>query len=185
MQSSSATRQARFRAGSVRRFLAVVVPALLVLLADILSKQWAEQTLGDRLPLSVVGDALRLTLGHNTGIAFGLFANGGTVLTVVVSLASCAALIYAAVALSSRELSALVLPPVGLIAGGAIANLVDRLPDGRVTDFIDAGLGTLRWPAFNVADSAIVIGVGSLIVSTWLGSREQAATEEPVRTHGS
>lgn len=185
MQSSSATRQARVRAASVRRFLAVVVPALLVLLADVGSKQWAEQTLGDRLSVSLAGDALRLTLGHNTGIAFGLFANGGTVLIVFVSLAVCAALIWAAIALSSRDLSPAVLPPVGLIAGGAIANLADRVPDGRVTDFIDAGLGTLRWPAFNIADSAIVIGIVFLLLSTYLGSRKQPATADSVATYGS
>jgi signal peptidase II len=49
--------------------------------------------------------------------------------------------------------------PIGLFLGGAVANFVDRLPDGRVTDFLDVGIGAYRWPTFNLADSFIVLGV--------------------------
>lgn len=61
-----------------------------------------------------------------------------------------------------RTARAKALPPAawsaGLVLGGALANAVDRWPDGRVTDFLDVGLGAARWPAFNLADAAIVVG---------------------------
>ena len=92
---------------------------------------------------------------HNRGVAFGLFVNGG-VLLVIVGVAAVSALLIFFATHSRRPLVWL---PTGLLLGGAAGNLIDRLDRGYVTDFIDLPL----WPAFNLADACITVGVLSLI----------------------
>ena len=92
---------------------------------------------------------------HNRGVAFGFFAEGGLVL-VAVGAASVAALLAFFATHSRRPLVWL---PTGLLLGGAAGNLIDRLDQGYVTDFIDLPL----WPAFNLADMCITFGVLSLL----------------------
>ncbi len=92
---------------------------------------------------------------RNRGVAFGLFADGGLVL-IAIGAACVAALLVFFVTHSRRPLVWL---PTGLLLGGAAGNLIDRLHQGYVTDFIDLPL----WPAFNLADSCITIGVLSLL----------------------
>lgn len=112
-----------------------------------------------------------LALGHNRndGIAFGLFAGSGR----AVGIATALALPLLAVALGllarSRPLTAIA---GGLLLGGSASNLSDRLLRGEVTDYIEVG----RWPAFNLADVAIVCGVGLL---AWILARGEAARSEP------
>jgi signal peptidase II len=106
--------------------------------------------------ISVLGDFIRLTLVHNTGAAFGLFP-GSRVPFIIVSVLAIAVVLH----LFFRETYRSVLNRVllGCILGGAIGNLIDRVRLGWVVDFIDVGIGTTRWPVFNVADSAVTIGV--------------------------
>ena len=92
---------------------------------------------------------------HNRGVAFGLFVNGG-VLLVIVGVAAVSALLIFFATHSRRPLVWL---PTGLLLGGAAGNLIDRLHQGYVTDFIDPVL----WPAFNLADTCITLGVVSLL----------------------
>jgi signal peptidase II len=92
---------------------------------------------------------------RNRGVAFGLFSDGGIVL-VAIGVASVVALLAFFATHSRRPLVWL---PTGLLLGGAAGNLIDRLRQGFVTDFIDLPF----WPAFNLADSCITIGVLSLL----------------------
>jgi signal peptidase II len=92
---------------------------------------------------------------HNRGVAFGLFVNGG-VLLVIIGVAAVSALLIFFATHSRRPLVWL---PTGLLLGGAAGNLIDRLDQGYVTDFIDLPL----WPAFNLADMCITFGVLSLL----------------------
>jgi len=92
---------------------------------------------------------------HNRGVAFGLFVNGG-VLLVIVGVAAVSALLIFFATHSRRPLVWL---PTGLLLGGAAGNLIDRLNQGYVTDFIHLPL----WPAFNLADMCITFGVLSLL----------------------
>jgi signal peptidase II len=92
---------------------------------------------------------------RNRGVAFGLFADGGLVL-IAIGAACVVALLAFFVTHSRRPLVWL---PTGLLLGGAAGNLIDRLHQGYVTDFIDLPL----WPSFNIADSCITIGVLSLL----------------------
>ena len=130
--------------------------ALLVVAADQLSKLWIRSNLatGESLPETGL---FRLTYVHNTGAAFGLFPDQSFLLTIValigiVVLLFFALFIYRRFPFLDSRLGKLAL---GLVLGGTVGNLIDRLRFGYVTDFIDIGI----WPAFNIADSAIVVGV--------------------------
>jgi signal peptidase II len=98
---------------------------------------------------------LDLTNARNTGVAFGAFQGGGAVVTVLIGLSLALLLAYF---FANRDKPWLWLP-VGLLVGGALGNLADRAREGAVIDFIDP----VAWPAFNVADSCIVIGVLALL----------------------
>lgn len=143
-----------------RLTLALVV----VLILDKTTKIWAEQALKLHEPVPVLGEYFRFTLGYNTGVAFGLFANGGNWPLIVTGVIIVVITIWFVKGLLSGHFAEIAAWPVGLLLGGAIGNFVDRFIDGRVTDFLDAGLGTLRWPTFNLADSFILIGVGILML---------------------
>jgi signal peptidase II len=107
------------------------------------------------------GEEVELLLGiqlvnvRNRGIAFGLFAGGGAVLVIFAVAALAALLVFFA---RHRD-RPLVWLPTGLLIGGALGNLLDRTLEGAVTDFVDLPL----WPAFNLADVAITLGVISLL----------------------
>ena len=142
-----------------------MLPSFLIALAlDGLTKTWAEQALVLYQPVPVIGETFRLTLGYNSGVAFGLFANGGILPLVVTGVVIVGLVVWLASALRGGEFPPAAGLPIGLILGGAIANFADRLPDGRVTDFLDLGLGASRWPTFNLADSFIVLGVSLLML---------------------
>ncbi|MFC1974623.1 signal peptidase II [Chloroflexota bacterium] len=129
---------------------------LLVIAADQLSKTWIRSSLLVGQSQFEVG-FFRLTRIHNTGAAFGLFQGQSFPLTIVASVGIVALLVYVLVV--SRGFPFLGNIPnkvaLGLVLGGTVGNLIDRLRFGYVTDFIDFGV----WPAFNLADSAITVGV--------------------------
>jgi len=130
--------------------------ALLVVAADQLSKVWIRSNL-------LVGQSLfeagffRIIHVNNTGAAFGLFQGQSFLLTIVALVGITVLLVYVLVIYRKFPLldNRLGRSTLGLILGGAVGNLVDRLRFGYVTDFISVGL----WPAFNIADSAITVGV--------------------------
>jgi len=147
---------------SVKRVALCLIVIALVSASDQLSKLWirAHLELGESLPLT---DRLSLSYVGNTGSAFGLLANQ-TFLIIIISIA---ALLF--ILLFLRYLSpatTLSIVSIGLILGGAVGNLIDRLRFGYVTDFIDFRLwGNFHWPVFNIADAAITVGVFVLIYS--------------------
>jgi signal peptidase II len=128
-----------------------------ILLTDQASKALVRATMsppGTSIP--VVGSLLRLTYVRNTGAAFGMFP-GHPVVFVIVSL-----VVLSGVAVywwRVRPARALLVIALGLVSGGATGNLIDRVTAGRVTDFLEVPY----IPVFNVADSAIVVGVGLLM----------------------
>jgi len=130
--------------------------ALLIVVADQLSKIWIRTNLAVGQSLPEVGFP-RLTHISNTGAAFGLF-QGQTFPLIIVALVGVAVLLFYAFLFYRRfpwldNWSAWT--GLGLVLGGTVGNLIDRLRFGYVTDFIDFGF----WPAFNLADSTIVVGV--------------------------
>jgi signal peptidase II len=97
---------------------------------------------------------LDITNSRNTGVAFGVLEGGGVVVGVLIGLSLAALVTYFALNMELR----LLWLPVGLLVGGALGNLADRARDGSVIDFIDP----VAWPAFNLADASIVIGLLAL-----------------------
>jgi signal peptidase II len=119
----------------------------------------------------VVTSFFNLALTYNRGISFGLFNEGAGLNALIFSLAA-AAIVGALVFWLSRVTSPFLGIAIGLIIGGAIGNVMDRIRLGAVVDFLDFHLGTLHWPAFNIADSAICIGVGAMLLDGLLLRRE-------------
>jgi signal peptidase II len=143
-----------------------------IFLADRLSKWAVLQTLALGENRRVVPGLFNLTHLRNRGAAFGLFADAESTVVVVFLIAfSVAALVLVLVLLWRGTTSAWTGAGLSLILGGALGNLVDRLRDGGVVDFLDFHLGPYHWPAFNVADSAIVIGAAVLMLELFRSRR--------------
>ena len=139
--------------------------AALVLLLDRLTKWAVASNIALHDSVLVVPGCFRLTHVQNTGAAFGLFAEsaaqwkvGALVTFSVLALVIVSALLWR----NSHSFSTTTLG-LSLILGGAMGNLWDRMFAGHVVDFLDFYLGSYHWPAFNVADSAIVIGAILLV----------------------
>jgi signal peptidase II len=150
--------------------LAVVV-IVAVLVADQLSKLWILgrfPVIGQSLRVSDFFDIVRVA---NRGVSFGLFNNDAAINAVIFSLLA-AAIVAALVVWLFRAGGILLPAAIGLVIGGAIGNVADRLRLGAVVDFLDFHLGAWHWPAFNVADAAICVGVGLMLIDGLLGGRE-------------
>ena len=138
-------------------------------------RRWAERELTHGVPVRVFGEYFRLTRGENTGIAFNLLRDSPLAtwlpLAALVFMA-----VYLATALRGQPIGAL---PTGFILGGGIANLLDRLGDGRVTDYLDWGIGGWRYATFNLPDCAITVGMA---LALGLAVRATNAPREPGHT---
>lgn len=150
----------------MKNIIRLLLALIIALSLDALTKTWAEQTLTLYQPIPLLGDLLRLTLGHNSGITFGLFANSGSGPLIVTGVIIFGMFIWVLLAVRRGQSSGTAVWLLGLILGGAVGNFVDRLPDRRVTDFLDVGIGAVRWYTFNLADVFIVFGAIFLMLTT-------------------
>jgi len=163
---------------AARRWPVFVGLAVLVVGADQVAKAVVTSSLRPGESVSIVGDLLRIVFGQNTGALFGLFKDNalmfGIVSIVVIGLI---------VAYHARSAGSLYLSiALGLLLGGAIGNMVDRIRLGYVVDFVDAGIGTTRFYTFNVADSAITLAILLLFVAALRPSLvESRPAAEPSR----
>ena len=142
---------AHSRAGGWVRLLAAVA---VVVALDQLTKQIAVSSL-DRGESANVFLGLDITNTRNTGVAFGALRGAGTIVGVLIAVALVALIAYFA----AHAWRPWLWLPAGLLIGGALGNLLDRVREGAVIDFIDP----IAWPAFNLADTCIVIGVLALL----------------------
>jgi signal peptidase II len=151
-----------------------------VLIADRLTKAWVVDSFFPHEVRRVFGDWARLTYIHNPGAAFGLFPGSRPALIAI----SCTAVLVVTVVAWRRRDGILGALPLGLILGGAIGNLVDRVRLGEVVDFVQLGIPpNMYWPVFNVADAAVSIGVVWLAFGLLKGGKpaeEAIPSEEPV-----
>jgi signal peptidase II len=148
--------------------------AALIVALDQVTKAWLVSFLAPGKSVDVLGDWVRLVNSQNNGGLFGLFRDQalpfGLVSLVVVALI----VIYHGRGGSNRYLSI----TLGLLLGGALGNLIDRLRLGYVVDFVDAGIGGLRWYTFNVADAGISFAVLLLLAaSIWPSVARRAAVD--------
>lgn len=146
----------------------------LVVVADQASKQFiaASMSLYDSIP---VVPFLRLTYVHNTGAAFSFLSDaGGWQRWLFAGLAIVIGAIIAVWLGRLEQRQKLLAVSLALILGGAVGNLIDRLVYGYVIDFIDVYYQAWHWPAFNVADAAISIGVALMLLDSLLDGRREA-----------
>jgi len=154
-----------------------------VVLVDRASKSLVAQNITLHDSLSVIPGFFRLTHVENRGAAFGLFSDSPSQWKVaVLILCSLIALVVVS-ALLWKNSHAMSVTGFGLalILGGALGNLWDRLLEGHVVDFLDFSVGGYHWPAFNVADSAIVMGALLLVIEILFSKPAQEKNPEPAK----
>ncbi len=159
---------------------ALLYTALLVaiILLDVVTKLIVQRSLVLYSPQPVIGDVFRLTYIYNPGAAFGLHLGEYSrfiFLTLTVVALLVLFLWYRATPWQDR----LRLVAIASVSGGAVGNMIDRLRSHRgVVDFLDVGVGSIRWPVFNVADIAVTIGAVLLAISLWSEEARARANAE-------
>lgn len=142
--------------------------AAAVVIVDQVTKLWIMASLALHEQQNIIPGFFDLVYVTNTGAAFGFLSGSKTWLRqaffVAVSVIALIIIVFAYGHLKKQ--ARLFVYALGLIAGGAVGNLIDRLRFGAVVDFLDFYLGSYHWPAFNAADSAITIGVGMFLLGT-------------------
>jgi len=153
-----------------------VSAAAVVVVLDAITKYLAELHLGSGAMVRVIGDWVRLHLVYNRGAAFGLHL-GDYSRWIFLAIAIIAVVVLYRMSREAAPGDRFRQLALGLVAGGAAGNLIDRIRSSRgVVDFLDVGIGALRWPTFNVADIAVSCGAIALALSLW---REDARRPAP------
>ncbi len=154
--------------------------AAAVVVADLATKLLAEAWLAPTRPVRLLGDSVQLRLVFNKCAAFGLCLGGETYSRwIFFALALVALLVLRSMVLATRPGDRFRIVALALVCAGAVGNVIDRVRSARgVVDFVDVGIGSVRWPTFNVADSAITVGAIALAVSLWLEGRAQERAKE-------
>lgn len=148
------------------KFYISILIAMVILALDLATKYWVESnlTLGQRIPYT---SFFNLVLAHNAGAAFSFLSDSSGwqrwFLSGIAVTAS-AVITYLLYKQANEKLFCIAL---SLILGGALGNLWDRITLGYVVDFLDFYVADYHWPAFNVADSAIFVGAGLLIIDSF------------------
>ncbi len=157
-----------------------IIIAALVVALDQFTKWLVAQRISLHDSVDVIPGLFRLTHVQNQGAAFGLFSESPSewkvamlILFSVAALAVVSALLWK----NGNAMNATAIA-LSLVFGGALGNLWDRVANGRVIDFLDFYIGSHHWPAFNVADSAIVVGALLLLSEIFLAPQEEKAVSQ-------
>jgi len=142
----------------------VGIIAVLIVVLDQLTKWLVVQYIHPSLPIPIIDGFLQLVHWRNTGAAWGILRDYNIVLAIVSVLTVLALYLFRHSFGIQRPVAGWAL---GLIAGGIVGNVIDRLRLHCVVDFLDFHVGAHHWPAFNVADSAICVGVILYIIVSW------------------
>lgn len=164
-----------------RAWLVLVVAGIVIVL-DQWSKQWVRQSIPDytsMIPVPALGEYFVFEHVHNYGAAFGILQNQGNFFIIIAVVVVIAILAYVRYLPTDDWIVRLLL---GLMLGGAVGNVIDRINQGFVTDFVKMGIpGVYYWPNYNIADSAIVggvIGLGIYVVVDDIRKSRQQKTEQ-------
>ncbi|MCZ7586595.1 MAG: signal peptidase II [Deltaproteobacteria bacterium] len=149
------------------KYLYVSVSAAVSFVLDQLTKSMILDRFREGEMLAVIPGFFDLTLRFNRGAAFSLFDGKPSTFFFILAALAIGALLYFVAGLNARERGQLV--ALGAILGGAVGNLIDRIRMGAVTDFLVFHFRGLEWPAFNVADTVIVVGV---VIFLWKNLQE-------------
>ena len=157
------------------RILLVAGVAAAIFVLDRFTKAWVTENIPLGTARPVVADYVRIVHAQNTGAAFGLLPERTTLLSVL-SVVAVLAIVYYYRQIAST--SWLVSATLGMQLGGAFGNLLDRVTQGYVVDFVDVGVGDVRFWAFNVADSSIVVGIIVVTAALWY-EEHRSVTPKP------
>lgn len=169
------------------RLLTPTLAVLGIVALDQLTKVLVSKSLALGESVTVVPGLVRFTMVRNTGMAFGLLSGSDmpykSLLVTLASLVAMAAVAYFALQSATSERIA----RVGLlcILGGALGNILDRVRLGYVVDFVDVFYGNAHWPAFNLADACISVGVGLLLLDSLRQNDSTRATSSEVAAEAS
>jgi signal peptidase II len=156
--------------------LILFIIAFIAITVDQITKHLVEIQInvGSSIPIPITKPYLSLTHTQNTGAAFSLFQNGGIIFVVIAVIVSAVILYYTPKLPNDDRVSRIAL---GLQLGGAIGNVIDRIRQGHVTDFLHFQIPEIGfdWPVFNVADSCIVIGVILLLYISYKNEKKYLA----------
>ena len=140
----------------------------ITLALDLVTKYYADIMIEPFRPV-VLTPFFRLVNVENTGAAFSMFSDMGSGFFVTVAALAIALIVYLLVKSNENPVA------LALILGGAIGNLVDRLMLGHVRDFLDFHIGDSHWPAFNIADSALTVGLAIMLITTFMPSSKETS----------
>lgn len=145
--------------------------ALIILVIDLLTKRWVESSLffGQQIPIT---SFFNLVLTYNAGAAFSFLSEESGWQRWFLSSIAVGASIFIVYLLHKNKDQKLLCLSLSMILGGALGNLWDRITLGHVVDFLDFYIGSYHWPAFNVADAAIVVGAALLIIESFQNKDE-------------
>jgi len=155
-----------------------VALALLITVLDQISKSWILTDVMNPPTVITVTPFFNLVLVWNRGVSFGILNQSSVWIPWLLSALAAAICVGLFIWLRRAE-SRWLATALGLIIGGALGNLVDRLRFGAVVDFLDVHAFGYHWPAFNVADAAITVGVGVLLIDSLITGREERNVEPP------
>ena len=151
--------------------------AVVIIVADQASKYLVRTGVGQFEVISVIDGLFQIVYAKNTGVAFGFLSNlNPRMINPILSFLNIAIMIFLCLIVLIEDLSLWTRAAFGLILGGAAGNLIDRLLLGFVVDFLDFYVGKAHWPAFNVADAAITLGVILLIADQLFGGGGRKVT---------
>ncbi|RIK34868.1 MAG: signal peptidase II [Chloroflexi bacterium] len=161
-----------------RRAWLILAVAGVIIVLDQWTKDWVRRTVPEytsMVPIPALGEYFVFEHVRNYGAAFGILQNQGNLFVVIAIVVAVAILVYAR-NLDPRQRWLRVL--LGMQLGGAVGNLIDRLNQGYVTDFVKMGIPDVYyWPNYNIADSSIVVGVIALgVYLVWEDVRQQRLT---------
>jgi signal peptidase II len=158
-----------------RKYWVLIIVCVWILFVDQWTKYVVQQKIALYQKVEVIRGLFNLVHVRNTGGAFGIFGGEtggfGSLFFVVVSLVAIGSILFLFFRLKEDDKT---LPlSLSLILSGAIGNLIDRFRHGEVVDFLDFYISSYHWPAFNIADSAICIGIGLMAIALFVQDRRK------------
>lgn len=153
----------------------IILISTLTLILDILTKQLVINLMIENQSISLIKDFFSITYAKNTGVAFSFLEGNVPLIIIITSIIILLILKYIKDTVQNKYESIC----YGLIIGGAIGNLIDRISYGYVIDFLDFNLFGYPFPIFNIADTAIVIGIFTLIILSFIEGSDKSETNSP------